>query len=258
VARSGEPTPGFEGKLARADGSWVDVLVSATPLFDEAGNVRGAIAGLLDISERKAAETHQQVLLYELQHRVKNIIATISALATRTLRGDMPAAQYAEAFQGRLRGMAGTHELLSRSNWAGADLRALVETALRSHASLDGDTLAIKGPDLLIAPAAASTLGMVFYELATNAAKYGGLAGPGGRVEVSWSTVAATPSNKVVMLWTETTGKPLPAAVKTGFGVTFVQRSIEYELQGGAEMEPQPRGVRWRLEFPFHQNVLHA
>jgi len=239
-------------------GDFPVVLVSATPLFDEAGNVRGAIAGLLDISERKAAETHQQVLLYELQHRVKNIIATISALATRTLRGDMPAAQYAEAFQGRLRGMAGTHELLSRSNWAGADLRALVETALRSHATLDGDTVVIKGPDLLVAPTAAATLGMVFYELATNAAKYGGLAGPGGRVEVSWSTVAATPSNKVVMLWTETTGKPLPAAVKTGFGMTFVQRSIEYELQGSAEMEPQPKGVRWRLEFPFHQNVLHT
>jgi len=187
AARTTGHLPNFEGELLLKDGERRDVMISSAPLPDPDGAVRGSIAAIVDLTERKQAETRQQVLLYELQHRVKNIIATISALATRTLRGDMPAAQYAEAFQGRLRGMAGTHELLSRSNWAGADLRALVETALRSHASLDGDTLAIKGPDLLIAPAAASTLGMVFYELATNAAKYGGLAGPGGRVEVSWS-----------------------------------------------------------------------
>ncbi len=111
---------------------------------------------------------------------------------------------------------------------------------------------------MLIAPNAATTLGMVFYELATNAAKYGGLSARGGRIEVSWTAGAEASSDKVVLLWTETAGKPVPATIKPGFGVNFVQRSIEYELQGKAEMEPRPGGVRWRLEFPFRQNVLHA
>ena len=169
MARSGETTTGFEGKLARADGSRVDVLVSATPLFDDAGNVRGAIAVLLDISERKAAETHQQVLLYELQHRVKNILATIGALATRMLRDGGSLEDFSTAFLGRLRAMATTHDLLSRTNWAGADLRQLLETVMRGQSPAQGAVI-LEGPDILLPPNTASTLGMVFYELATNAA----------------------------------------------------------------------------------------
>ena len=258
AARTEKILPNFEGQLLRTNGKLLDVMINSAPLVAEDGKVRGSIAAIVDISERKHAEARQQALLYELQHRVKNIIATISALATRTLRGDMPATQFADAFQGRLRGMAGTHELLSHSNWRGAQLRELIGTALRSHATVDGETVTIKGPDILIAPNAATTLGMVFYELATNAAKYGGLSGAGGRIEVSWDSAAASPSNRVVLVWTETAAKPLAAGSKPGFGMTFVQRSVEYELQGKAEMEPRPGGVRWKLEFPFHQNVLHA
>src|SRR5262249_6012980 len=146
AVRAGEPTTGFEGKLAHADGSRVDVMVSATPLFDDAGKVRGGIAMLLDISERKAAEAHQQVLLYELQHRVKNILATIGALATRMLRTTGSVEDFSAAFQGRLRAMATTHDLLSQTNWAGADLRQLLESVTRGQTPASA-AIRIDGPE---------------------------------------------------------------------------------------------------------------
>jgi two-component system CheB/CheR fusion protein len=265
AARAGQTVPNFEGELLRPDGTRLDVMINSTPLLDEDGKVRGGIAAVVDISERKHAEARQQVLLYELQHRVKNIIATISALATRTLRADVLPEQFSEAFLGRLRGMAVTHELLSRANWHGASLQQLIEGALRSHSHslFDGSNIGVKGLDIMLTPNSAATLGMVFYELATNAAKYGALAVPGGRIDVSWELVAASPANRVTLIWTESGGKPVgdmgkPGFGKPGFGTRFVTRSIEYELQGTAEMEPSPKGIRWKLEFPVHQNVLRA
>ena len=257
VARSGEPTTGFEGKLARADGSRVDVLVSATPLFDEAGNVRGAIAVVLDISERKAAETHQQVLLYELQHRVKNILATIGALATRMLRDGGSFEDFSAAFLGRLRAMATTHDLLSRTNWAGADLRQLLETVMRGQSPAQGAVI-LEGPDTLLTPNTASTLGMVFYELATNAAKYGALSEGRGRIEVSWRIVPAADGDRLSLDWREIDGPTPPASIAEGFGTGFIRRSVEYELQGTATMEPSPTGLRWVLEVPSKGNVQRA
>ena len=257
VARSGEPTTGFEGKLVRADGSRVDVMVSATPLFDEAGNVRGAIAVLLDISERKAAETHQQVLLYELQHRVKNILATIGALATRMLRDGRSLEDFSAAFLGRLRAMATTHDLLSRTNWAGADLRQLLETVMRGQSPAQGAVI-LEGPEILLTPNTASTLGMVFYELATNAAKYGALSEERGRIEVSWRIMPAADGDRLTLDWREIDGPSPPASIAEGFGTGFIRRSVEYELQGTATMEPSPTGLRWVLEVPSKGNVQQA
>jgi two-component system CheB/CheR fusion protein len=258
ATRSGNGVASFEGQLLRSDGDRRDVIITSTPLLDDTGKVSGGIAAIVDISERKNAEARQQVLLYELQHRVKNIIATISALASRTLRSDLPLEQVADAFLGRLRGMSATHELLSRTNWLGASLQQLIEGALRSHSLLDASNVSIRGPDVLLAPNPAATLGMVFYELTTNAVKYGGLSTPGGRVDVWWEVQLASPSNRISLIWAETTGKPVGDVGPLGFGARFVSRSIEYELQGKAEMEPSPTGMRWRLEFPVHQNVLRV
>ena len=253
ATRSGRPVANIEGQLVRADGERRDVMITATPLFEEVGKVRGAIAAIVDISERKNAEARQQVLLYELQHRVKNIIATISALAGRTLRPGVSPEAFVQAFQGRLRGMAATHELLARANWRGAPLRELVETALRGHVALDGGTIDIHGPDLLMTPNATATLGMVLYELATNAVKYGALAQSAGHLDVAWQI-----DGQVRMTWTESAGKTAPADMAGGFGVNFIKRIIEYEMQGKADMEPADGGLRWTLEFPMSQNVQHV
>jgi two-component system CheB/CheR fusion protein len=163
-----------------------------------------------------------------------------------------------QAFQGRLRGMAATHDLLAHSNWHGATLGELVDTALRGHASSDGSTSRVDGPALMMTPNAAATLGMAFYELATNAAKYGALNGNGGQVGVSWQIDGALPAGRVKLVWTESGGKTAPKDLKAGFGVSFVKRTIEYELDGTAKMEPAPGGLRWTLEFPVAKNVQQS
>ena len=252
-AHAGLMVPAFEGHLLRHDGSRVDVMMSATPLMDDQGGVRGAIAAILDISERRAAEAHQQILLHELQHRVKNIITTIGALASRMMKDSSSLGEFGPAFLGRLRAMATTHELLSHGNWTGARLRALVEGVLQSHLGKDKRAVDLHGPDLVPTSAPASTLGLVFYELATNASKYGSLSGD-GRVKVAWRIDEAAPPS-VVIDWTEIDGPPMKEAIEAGFGMGFVTRSIEYELGGRAHAQPAASGLRWTITFPLQRNV---
>jgi len=254
AAQSGQAVPGLECQLLRSDGQRVDVMLSATPLFDEKGRASGAIAALLDVSERRAAEAHQQILLHELQHRVKNIITTIGALASRMMKDSATLEEFAPAFLGRLRAMAATHELLSHGNWTGASLRALIGSALQAHLGKDGTAVTLGGPDLILTPAAASTLGMVFYELATNATKYGSLTAD-GRVGVTWRLEREAEGEAVVINWAEIDGPAVNGPIDEGFGTGFVKRSIEYELGGTARPQPGAAGLRWTISFPLQRNV---
>src|SRR5262249_51798003 len=156
---------------------------------------------------------------------------------------------------GRLRGMATTHDLLSRANWTGTPLGDLVNAALRAHSFVDGVNIGVKGPEVMMAPNAAATLGMAFYELATNAAKYGALSTPGGHVDVAWRIDGPPPGGRVMLTWGESGSKPPDKSAPSGFGTSFVKRSVEYELQGNAAMEHTSGGLRWTIEFPLQQNV---
>lgn len=251
AAHSGEPVAAFEGWVLRPDGSRADVMMQAVPLFGESGRVRGGIVAMIDISERKRAEAHKQALLYELQHRVKNVLATITALATRMLRNAKSPELFGQAFLGRLHAMAATHELLSRVNWTGADLRELIEATLRGH-DPSGGSIELSGPRIFVTPAAASTLGLVFYELVTNAAKYGALASPAGRIEATWRLAG---SDHIELVWTEVCEPARPAVLGEGFGTGFVRRSIEYEMEGRAVVEPTPSGLRWTVILPSKGNI---
>jgi two-component system CheB/CheR fusion protein len=252
VAHSGQAVPAFEAQIQRTDGKRVEVMMSATPMLDDQGKVRGGIAAILDITERRAAEAHQQILLYELQHRVKNIITTIGALASRMMKDSTSLDDFSAAFLGRLRALAATHELLSHGNWTGAGLRALIGAALQAHLGKESPRVTLGGPDLTLTPSAASTLGLVFYELATNAAKYGSLSAD-GRVGVAWRLDPATAG--VLIEWTETDGPLVKAPIEEGFGTGFVRRSIEYELSGTASVQLDPAGLRWMVSFPLQGNV---
>jgi two-component system CheB/CheR fusion protein len=232
----------------------VIIFVDITKITTAEARIDDLAVDLRNRSEQKRAEAHQQVLLHELQHRVKNILATISALATRMLRDAPSVDGFSNAFLGRLRAMAATHELLSQANWAGADLRQLLETTLRGQ-NPSADAIHIDGPAVLLTPATASTLGMVVYEMATNAAKYGALSSARGRIEIGWTVVRDAAGDRLGLCWTELAGPPVPAAIADGFGVAFIKGGVEYELQGSAVVEPRPAGLRWELEFPLKGNV---
>lgn len=244
--RTGKAIPEYEARIMRADGSSVDVLMSANPLFDEAGKVRGAIGALVDVSSHKEAERSQDRLLHELQHRVKNILATVTALTSRMVRSSSSMADFSTSFQERLRAMARTHELLSSSNWEGADLATLLRAMLASYTGKS--RVVTEGRPLRLNPSAAATLGMVFFELASNAAKYGALSADKGRVKISWRVEEP---GSLLIEWKETGGPTVKQPAKKNFGTTFIQQSLEYELGGSVALKFDQSGLECLLEIPL-------
>src|SRR5262249_16338691 len=149
---------------------------------------------------------------------------------------------FSSAFTARLAGMAKTHELLNQSSWAGTDLRSLVEIMVRPYVSADRANFAITGPNLLLTPNAAATMGMVFYELATNAAKYGAWSEREGVVNLSWHILAGGDDDNVSISWMESGTQHDAASRPEGFGTGLIRRIVEYELGGRVELEPAPSG----------------
>ena len=258
ATKSGEMVPSFEGRLSRADGTAVDVMISATPLFDEAGQPRGAIAAVVDISDRKQAEHHQQVLLHELQHRVKNILATITSLASRMLKSSLSMPEFSSAFVARLRAMGRMHDLLFQRNWTGAELKSLITAAVSPYATVGSRNIDLNGPVVLLKPATAAALGMVFHELATNAAKYGALADAGGHLKVSWDIGKSGEGERLNVTWLERLQFSVRPPDHEGFGTSFITRSVEYELEGSVELAYDPQGLRCAISFPLDHNVEEA
>jgi two-component system CheB/CheR fusion protein len=202
-------------------------------------------------SQLKRAEAAQKILLDELQHRVKNVLATFGSLASRMLQGDPSPKQFSAAFQARLAAMGAMHELLAQHRWEGAELRALVTASLAAYADPTKANVSIAGPQLLLKPNTAATLGLALHELATNAAKYGALSAPGGRIEVSWRLETAAPGTWLLLTWMERDGPRVERPATEGFGTSFVKRSIEYELDGTAGFAFNPEGLSVALEIPL-------
>jgi two-component system CheB/CheR fusion protein len=255
LARRGETVSGWQGRLRSDLNGEAYVMISASPLFAEDGGVRGAVAALVDISRHKQAEAQQQFLLSELQHRVKNILATIASLATRMARGPGSVQDFHEGFLSRLGAMGRTHDLLSGGVWSGADIRSLILAALEPFTTQGSENLLLDGPEVRMASHAASTLGMVFHELATNAAKYGALSMVGGRVEVSWRVLPDEDAGQLTLKWEEHGGPPVDPSGTSGFGISFMARSAEYELSGSARVELAPAGIRCLITIPLAGNV---
>lgn len=259
--RTGKPVIGWQGQLVATSGQRTHVMISATPLRGEDKKVRGAIAAIVDISAHKLAEEQQDFLMHELQHRVKNILATVAALAGRMLRQTQTAAEFRDAFLSRLNAMARTHELLSADAWRGAGLRELVKAALAPYQDGVEENVRLRGEDLRLVPNAATTMGMVCHELATNAAKYGALSTRKGKVDVAWERVgrdAEQGGERLAVTWTEEGGPKVDPSAHAGFGTGFISRSVEYELRGSARLELRPKGVRCFITIPLAGNAERA
>jgi two-component system CheB/CheR fusion protein len=254
AARSGAPVGGVEAALLRSDGSTTDVVVSATPLFDDAGQARGAIGAVVDISDitaHKATEARDLMLRRELQHRVKNVLATVGALAARMLKETPVPGEFTAGFLDRLAAMGRMHDLLSQRDWRGTDMRELVLATLAPYGGAARYDGALDGAALTLLPAPSATLGAILHELATNAAKYGALSVPDGKVSVTWRVVHDAAGQLVVLEWRESGGPPAQAPAAEGFGISFVRRSVAYELGGTFEAEFLKVGLHATLSFPL-------
>lgn len=217
----------------------------------------------VDITERKEAEERQRLLVAELNHRVRNSLAAVQSIAVQTLTDAQPPAVTREAFLGRLRALGHTHTLLADADWQGANLGDVVRLILRPYEGLPGQhpssgRVRLHGQHVRLTPRATVCLGMILHELATNAAKYGGLSRPTGSAAVSWSLVEEDETVNLCLLWEEAGGPPVSPPVRPGFGLNFVRRSLRHDLGGTADVTFQPAGLTCRISMPARAAVRAA
>ncbi|MGA9546300.1 MAG: HWE histidine kinase domain-containing protein [Rhodomicrobium sp.] len=216
-------------------------LVYASPVATEGAVDRVTILAL-DISERKRSEEQIRRLLREVNHRSKNLLAAVQAMARLTVDP-----QEAAGFSERIRGLATSQDLLVKSEWRGANLEELVRSQLSHFAKLIGSRIALGGTRVVVSASAAQTLGMVLHELSANAGKYGALSGPAGDVRIEWALDRKAPDTNFVMSWTESNGPLVTEPGRKGFGSTVAFDLVRSNLQGEVDFEFAPTGVKWRL-----------
>lgn len=237
-----------EHRCRGCDGSYRWFLTRAEPLQDEAGRVTGWFGTSTDIQDRKRAEQYQRLLMAEVDHRVKNILATIQSIARQTL----PAGEPVGSFNGRLAALAHTHDLLARHRWEGVGLGAIIRAELAPYlGQAAGGRVTITGPEVTLTAKPAQMLTIGIHELATNAAKYGALSNADGRVRVSWSKEGAAGAEHLRILWEESQGPRVRPPGRQGFGRTLIERGIAYELHGQASLDFREEGVRCMILVPL-------
>lgn len=222
--RLGEDIAPYDTLRKRQDGTLVFVGVRAAPILSLQRVPIGIALTLRDISERKKSDAHKVLLHRELSHRVKNSLAIIQAMARHTLHSTPDPAEFARAFEGRLQAFATAHNILTETNWAGADFATLAREQVAAFMPEGASRLKLKGPALLLAPEVATTMGMILHELATNAVKYGSLSTPEGRVSITWSVDDARPP-LLHLTWRESGGPDVRPPKRRGFGSQLIARS---------------------------------
>ena len=230
----------------RPDGTRVPFVPYPTPLYDENGELIGAVNMMVDVSAHKRAEKVQALLIDELNHRVKNTLAVVQSLAHQTLRSTNSPTSFVSSFTGRLEALSRAHTLLSESTWRGSDLGLLIKKEVLLGDA--GDPRAIfSGPMVHIAPQQALNLALVFHELSVNARKYGALSTPDGRLKVDW-TLADDGMQKILLRWIEEGPPSRQNSDRLGFGTTLIQQVVAQD-GGKAQMTARADGIGWHLEI---------
>jgi two-component system, chemotaxis family, CheB/CheR fusion protein len=235
----------YEKEYFRKDGSRSWMLFVGSKLDD--GTL---VEYCIDISDRKRAEEERELLARELSHRVKNTLAVVQALALQTDGQAHSIDTYRQAFVGRLQALARAHDLLLEAQWRGADLRHLVEQAVAAYRVDHPEVVEVEGPSVVITAKQALGLNLVLHELGTNAAKYGALSRPEGRVCVSWLIEEAS-GRRVRLRWLERHGPTVAPPAEKRFGTRLIERACSYELEGAAELNFAPEGLSCELDFPL-------
>ena len=234
------------GQFADASIPLADRILAAQTLVLAAALLALVLAALF--AERRRSEERQRVLIAELDHRVKNMLATVSAVASRTQDASGSVEDFVVALDGRIRSMATAHELLSTRRWTGMPMAELVRRELAAYAT--SNNTEINGPEVILNAEAGQATAMVIHELVTNAAKYGALSTQSGRVSVRWYW-KLNGSAQLVLVWQETGGPRVEAPRKSSYGTSVVRDLIPYEFGGAVDFSFAPEGVQCRLEIPF-------
>jgi len=246
---------GAEVRCQRKDGSdfWAALIVS--PVRDENGKIIQHFASFVDLTKHMDEQSQLRMLVDELNHRVKNTLATVQSIVLQALRSAVDPKLIAEAIQSRLYALSRSHDLLTRENWKSAGLRDLVGDALAPFEVKDAGAarrLSITGENIRFPPSSALALGVAFNELATNAVKYGALANATGSVAVDWqSVIAPGGSDRVVLHWRETGGPIVTPPEHKGFGSSVIERGLAYQLNASVTMDYRREGLVCLIDIPM-------
>ena len=232
-----------EFQIVRDDGDVRWIEGAARFVFGPDGQPVRVVGTNLDITERKMAERRQRLLVNELNHRVKNTLAIVQAIAWQSFRSGGMSQPAREAFEGRLAALAAAHDVLNRQSWEGGSILRIVTEAIAPQ-DPGGGRLTVLGPHVNLEPKTAVALALAAHELATNAVKYGALSTPGGRVEVRWNVNGG----RLCFTWRETGGPAVEGPIRRGFGARLLEQGLAEELRGVVRMDFRPEGVVCTVE----------
>ncbi|MXQ11159.1 sensor histidine kinase [Microvirga makkahensis] len=212
-----------------------------------------------DITEQRLADERRGLLLHELNHRVKNTLATVQSIAAMTRRAAEQGDEGAwDAFLGRVQGLAKTHDLLTDTQWQGAMLEDVLKNELEPYQDAMRQRIRLRGPKINLQPSAVLALGLAIHELATNATKYGSLTAPEGRVSVLWAVTSSLNAPMLILEWVESGGPPVQQPKRQGFGTRLIQRGLAQQLGGEIKLDFQPEGIRCVVTFPIKNVMVEA
>jgi PAS domain S-box-containing protein len=236
----------LEKRYICKDGRPLWIELSASIIRGGNGASSYGVRIVRDISDRKVAEDRQRLLLNELNHRVKNMLAVVQGIAHQTLKGESVPPELTEAFQARLAALAAAHDLVVRQNWEPTPIKRAIEEAVRAFGGPD-QRFTISGEEFLLPPHRSVTLALAMHELATNAAKYGALSVPNGRVAIRWTFS----QEGLELLWEESDGPPVLEPKRRGFGSRLLQQGLARELGGSVDIHFRPQGLLCRITAPL-------
>ena len=244
----------LERRVTRDDGK-VHFIMRVLPYRGPDNDVDGTLVTFVDVTSIVEAETHQRLLIDELNHRVKNMLTVVISLASQTLRRSDSLDSFSTAFMGRVQALTASYTLLSQANWVDVPLRAVLMREVRPFLAKDGSNVTMDGPTVHLAPQGALAFGMAVHELAANAMKYGALSVPEGLVQVRWTVEDGVKPGQFVLTWSEENGPAVTPPSKSGFGMTLIERGFAHELSGEASIQFPTSGVRATLRAPLGEAV---
>jgi PAS domain S-box-containing protein len=241
------PVRGAEAVAERPDGSRVPFIPYPTPLHDESGALIGAVNMLVDITERKNAEQRQELLMSELAHRSRNLLAVVQTIASRSLSGTRSLAEARDALVARIQALARSQALLVNGSFEGVSLTEIIRMELEAFS----ERVRVVGPDVMLNSRAAQTFALLVHELATNATKHGALSQVEGRIVIDWSIEHEGVEAKFRFRWMERDGPRVAEPARQGFGRLLIEKAAAQEFSAEPRISFDPEGLTYGIEAPL-------
>ena len=249
---------GAEVRYRHKDGSVFYASIFVNPVEDSSGEVVQHFVSLVDTTKHHNAQRQAAMLIDELNHRVKNTLATVQSIVTQAVRNSSDPQIVRELIETRIAALSRSHDLLGREKWDGAGLRDLVNEALEPFSVTEGraERFTIDGENIRLAPKAALALGIAFNELATNAVKYGAFSNEAGSISVKWTLESQPDGRWLCLHWREKGGPPVTPPTRKGFGTRVLEQGLAHELQGKVRLDYSPEGIVCTIFVPAPHAML--